>query len=473
MVGGGPVNVLVGTHPCTAYLEAAPQDRYRIKHPLGAAGRVLRVALAAILWSTLTGAHQPTHGQGFTNFTKEHGRMALTDIKKDLKKHYYDTTFGGIDLEAHFDSARNRIDAATSTGQILGIIAETVLAFDDSHTRFDPPIRTVRIEYGWQMQMIGDTCHVVAVRPGSDAEAKGLETGDMVLSVGGWEVTRDNLWKIKYGYYTVRPQPGMRLVVKSKDGRQLQLDVMAKITELQRVYDLERDRWKIIRELENESRLRRDSLYQLADSVIIWKMPQWYMSNRDIGRTMDRVRENGALILDLRGNPGGSVSMLQRLTGYFFDHDLTIAELASRKEKKPLKAKTRGKDVFNGKLIVLVDSESGSASEVFARVIQLEGRGTVIGDRTAGAVMQSRFYDHQIGQRRVIYYAVSVTEADVIMSDGKSLERVGVTPNEILLPTMEDLADGLDPVLTRAAALLGVDIDPAEAGALSPIEWRN
>jgi len=59
------------------------------------------------------------------------------------------------------------------------------------------------------------------------------------------------------------------------------------------------------------------------------------------------------------------------------------------------------------------------------------------------------------------------------MADGKSLERVGVTPDEFLLPTMEDLASERDPVMARAAALVGVEIGPKEAGSLFPIEWQK
>jgi carboxyl-terminal processing protease len=165
--------------------------------------------------------------------------------------------------------------------------------------------------------------------------------------------------------------------------------------------------------------------------------------------------------------------MLERLAGYFFDQDLMIAELKSRKKMDPMEAKSRGSNVFQGKLVVLVDSDSGSASEIFARLMQLEQRGTVIGDRTSGAVMQSRHHDHKLGTDSVIFYGASITNADVIMSDGKSLEKVGVTPDEILLPTQEDMASGRDPVLARAAELIGMELSPEQAGSLFPVEWQD
>jgi C-terminal processing protease CtpA/Prc len=140
---------------------------------------------------------------------------------------------------------------------------------------------------------------------------------------------------------------------------------------------------------------------------------------------------------------------------------------------KPQMSKPHGGGNFKGKLIVLVDSKSGSAAEIFARVVQLEKRGVIIGDRTAGAVMQSRIFDHQAGTEIVVFYGVSVTNADVIMADGKSLEGVGVTPDELLLPTAADLAAKRDPVMARAAAMAGFELPPDKAGVMFPIEWRK
>ena len=86
--------------------------------------------------------------------------------------------------------------------------------------------------------------------------------------------------------------------------------------------------------------------------------------------------------------------------------------------------------------------------------------------------MASRMFDDQIGMGTVILYGASITVSDLIMSDGKSLEKIGVTPDEVRLPSAQDLASGRDVVMSYAASLFGVTLDPAEAGKLFPIEIK-
>ncbi len=94
-----------------------------------------------------------------------------------------------------------------------------------------------------------------------------------------------------------------------------------------------------------------------------------------------------------------------------------------------------------------------------------------MGDHSSGSVMESREYSEQTGTETAIFYGASITESNLIMSDGKSLEHVGVTPDEVLLPSAQDLADGRDPVLAHAAESLGVKITAEEAGKVFPYEW--
>jgi C-terminal processing protease CtpA/Prc len=439
----------------------------------------LRPILSAFFALALFGAGVGVaRAQSFSANDRDNGLQMLRTMKDDLKKYYYDPSVRGIDLDARFKAAEDRIKQSKSNGEVMGVIAQLMLELNDSHTSFVPPRRSARIEYGWQMKRVGEDCYVSAVKPGGDADAQGLKVGDKIVSLDGRPLQRDNVWLAKYLYYALRPQPGMRLVVEKPDGARKQLDVRAKVTERKKILNFSgddngEDIFNEMRDEQDEDRLHRHRYYELGDDAVIWKMPQFDLDEGQAGAAVGKFRSKRALILDLRGNPGGYVKTLEWLAGYFFDHDLKIADLKGRKEMKPQLAKTRGGGGFKGQLVVLVDAESSSAAEIFARLVQLEKRGTVLGDRSSGMVMQSRYYDHQIGIDKVIYYGASVTNADLVMSDGKSLEHVGVTPDELLLPTAADMASGRDPVLARAAAIVGAKLDAEKAGALFPTEWRG
>jgi hypothetical protein len=55
------------------------------------------------------------------------------------------------------------------------------------------------------------------------------------------------------------------------------------------------------------------------------------------------------------------------------------------------------------------------------------------------------------------------------MTDGKSLEHVGVEPDKLLIPSAGAIAAGRDPVLAYATGQLGVKVDPVDAGKLFPL----
>lgn len=398
----------------------------------------------------------------------------LKTARDDIKKNYFDPSFRGIDLEARSKLAEERIKQAKSNGEVFGVIAQMLLDFNDSHTRFLPPPRSARVEYGWVMQTFGDDTYVIAVKPKSDAESKGLKPGDKVLKIDGIAPNRSNLWIYYYLYGALSPRPVVRMEVQSSGAEPRQLEVNAKVTPGKKIFDLTDtiDLNAYLRDLEDEARINEHKIVELGENVAIWRMTSFDLSEDSVDDAVNKVKKYKTLILDLRRNGGGAEETLLRLIGNFFDRDITVGKIKRRKEEKPLIAKTRGDSGFKNNLLVLVDSESGSASEVFASVIQTEKRGTVLGDRTSGKVMRSRFYSHQIGLETVVRYGVSVTDADLIMTDGKSLEGAGVVPNEVLLPTSEDLRGQKDTVLSRAVAAAGGTLEPTEAGKFFPFKWK-
>ncbi|HEV8199982.1 MAG TPA: S41 family peptidase [Candidatus Polarisedimenticolia bacterium] len=411
-----------------------------------------------------------------TAFERERGRMILNAIEDDLRKYYYDTTFHGLDVDRLFRSAHEAIDEAETTNDLMMTIARPLLMLNDSHTIFLPPGRVARFEFGWDAQMVGDRCFVSAVEPGSDAETKGLRRGDEIVAFDGDRPTRDTLQSLLYVHRFLAPQTRTPLTIVRPGGERLDLVVHARTIAGQALTDYSStlDVNAATRGMADQAWLGRHRMQAFGEELLVWKMPAFDM-NADEVRTkiLRQVRKYPKLIIDLRGNGGGAVEGLQALVGGLVGPDTKIAEVHARKPLPALMGKKAG-DVYTGTIVLLIDSFSASASELLARTLQLAGRGKVLGDRSAGAVMESNIYPRMAGGERTgVHFATSITIADLIMGDGKSLEKTGVTPDETLLPTGDDLASGRDPVLARALSLCGVDISPEQAGAMFPVEWHR
>lgn len=84
--------------------------------------------------------------------------------------------------------------------------------------------------------------------------------------------------------------------------------------------------------------------------------------------------------------------------------------------------------------------------------------------------MESRYFGNGLGQDTVIFYGASVTIADLIMKDGKSLEKIGVIPDVPILPSGRDLLAKRDIVLSKALESLGLKVTPEDAFKMFPDE---
>ncbi len=436
-----------------------------------------RLCRALSLFSLLITITWPVLGwsqQQMSSIERDNAQDMLKIVAGEIKKHYYDPTFHGVDWDAKVAEARQKIASANSFNLAMAHIAAMIDQLNDSHTFMLPPRHAYRFEPGFRYQIVGNQCFVTHVRPQSDADTKGLKPGDEILSINGYDVNREVLWKMQYGFTVLRPQPVLNLSLRSPSGAQRELQIAAKIRQEKLITNITAegggDIFDIIREIENEQHLMRMRYLEFPEKLLVIRLPVFALSPTEVGSLIGKARKYPAVILDLRGNGGGAASTVEHLVGGMFDHDVKVVDRIGRKEKKPMIAKTMH-NAFAGKLIVLVDSRSASASEVFARVVQLEKRGLVFGDLSSGSVMESMHYLERMGADTIIIFGVSVTESNLIMADGNSLEHRGVTPDKLLLPTADDLAAGRDPVLAGAAEVVGVTLSPEQAGKAFPYEW--
>lgn len=443
------------------YYKSASRIGHRMTSFMG-----LAVAVCVASAGSSTNAQKP---QKLSAQDRALARTMLSDVAESTRKHYYDTTLRGLDWPALVNQTRAQMDNAPDLSTANAEIEALLENLHDSHTFFVPPRSVASVDYGWNFEVIGNRCYVTRVTVGSDAAQKGMKPGDEVLTINGFTADRASGTRLQYALYTIIPRPMLHLYTRDITGKVHKLDVASIIKPFTHTpYAPEVERWREKLSFEKSKDQHGPEIKDLGPQLLVIKLPSFVRLGGDVDSLVKKARGHDALILDLRGNEGGQEDSVMRYLDDVLPNEVKVADVISREKPHALKVKPNPRDGYTGKLIVLIDSQSASAAEIFARTVQLQGRAKILGDVSSGNTMEALhdvFFDQ--GPLRAVYFE-SVTVGDLIMPDGHSLEGVGVTPDEILLPTATDLANGLDPVMAQAAASAGVTLTPEMAGKLFP-----
>lgn len=144
-----------------------------------------------------------------------------------------------------------------------------------------------------------------------------------------------------------------------------------------------------------------------------------------IAGTFNTLRNTDQMIVDLRGNSGGSGGMLQKLISVFLDErSATVLKIRYKQNTVQLKTDSVPLTSYHKPLYLLCDRNTFSAGEGFVMILKNRKRATVIGETTAGAGNISGPY--VVDDKFIITIPVGVI-TDVLT--GKGWEGIGVTPD--------------------------------------------
>jgi carboxyl-terminal processing protease len=165
--------------------------------------------------------------------------------------------------------------------------------------------------------------------------------------------------------------------------------------------------------------------FNLSDGIIYARIRDFQKNTlrslrEDLESFTKKAKVKG-LILDLRGNPGGLLDQAERISDLFLKSGVIVTTQIGD-SKKPYNAKNEDYD-FNGRIVVLVDSGSASASEIVAGAIKNNNRGVLIGERTFGKGSVQQIFDLNDGS------ALKLTIADYLTPGDVSIQDTGITPD--------------------------------------------
>lgn len=220
---------------------------------------------------------------------------------------------------------------------------------------------------GIQFNMLTDTLYVIQVIPGGPSEKVGLMAGDRIIQVNdtviaGVKMKNTDIMK------RLRGPKGTEVRVKVKRNREPELIEFRIIRGKIPVYSL-------------------DAAYMADKTTGYIKLNRFAASSADEFReALAKLQKKGMknLILDLQGNGGGYLNIAIEIADEFLEKDRLIVYTEGRRmQREDAKATAKG-GFEKGKLVVLVDEGSASASEIVAGAIQDWDRGVIVGRRTFG-----------------------------------------------------------------------------------------
>ena len=164
--------------------------------------------------------------------------------------------------------------------------------------------------------------------------------------------------------------------------------------------------------------------------LTLWKAP----IRREFSRALEHLRDVPGVVLDIRGNPGGEADEVVKIASFFFNAHVPFGKFSKRSGRTIYLRTDDDEQIYAGPLAILVNEGSGSGSELFAGVMQENGRAVVIGRRSCGCVLGISEFKRVKGGGEL-----AVSEYGYLSPRENSFEGTGVTPDKTVELTISDL----------------------------------
>ena len=307
------------------------------------------------------------------------------------------------------------VDEVPPKDLIYNAIKGTLRGLDPHSSFLDPEsYKEMQVEtsgsfggLGIEITLKDDILTVVSPIEGTPAYKVGLHTGDRIVKIDGL-VTKD--MQLPDAVKRMRGKPGTKVTISVvREGWTEPKD------------------FDIIRE---QIRVQSVRTHNLGDGVEYLKLRQFQeQSPHDLEAALDRFSKEGmkALILDLRGNPGGLLTAAVEVSEKFIDDGKLVVYTEGRVRNQNMRFSAHAKKGYASMpMVVLVNQGSASASEIVAGALQDWGRAMIVGTQTFGKGSVQTIIPLSDGS------GLRLTTAKYFTPKGRSIHGKGITPDIVV-----------------------------------------
>ena len=344
-------------------------------------------------------------------------------------------------LVKRYENQQNRLFQYNEQ-DVFAVYANALTSQFDPHTSYFSPRRAENFDIDMRLSLEGigavlqnedEYVKVVRVVPAGPADKQSdLKAAELIIAVGQGKagpMTDVIGWRLDDVVDLVRGKKGtvVRLDVIPAAGRS---DEARRLTITRNEVQLEEQaaQSKIIEINDLGSTPRKIGVIDIPAFYLDFDAyrngdPDFRSTTRDVAKLVNDLNEAGVdgLVIDLRGNGGGSLREANELTGLFIEYGPTV-QIRGTGSRVWRDGKRRRGPYYDGPVAIMIDRLSASASEIFAGALQDYGRAIVVGDRSFGKGTVQTLLDLPEGQ-------LKITESKFYRISGDSTQHRGVIPD--------------------------------------------
>ncbi len=323
--------------------------------------------------------------------------------------------------------------------RVWGAIEGMVRSFGDPYTTFFPPVESEIFEsdisgnfegVGMEIGVRDEVLTVVAPLKGTPAYRAGIKTGDKIIRIN--DTTTEGL-SVDEAVKTIRGKGGTKVtftIIRNGEKEPLVIAVTRGVIDIPTI----------------ESTLRPDGIFLIRLFNFSATSPNLFRNS------IRKFVSSGSnkLILDLRGNPGGYLEAAIDMASWFLPTGAVVVKEDFKESSELVVHRSKGYDIFNKnlKVVVLIDGGSASASEILAGALQENGVAKLVGTRSFGKGSVQELV------KITPDTSLKVTIARWLTPQNHSISAGGLTPDFEVKLNEKDFAKGIDAQINKAVELL-------------------
>jgi carboxyl-terminal processing protease len=399
---------------------------------LGVAGVLLLVVVALLFF--VIGRDTAGNGSGSAKATtssppanSQYDYSILNDIVSILDRDYVKPD--NLDPQTLYEAAINGLLNSLNDSGTYYLDPQTYKATD-------PPSGTFE-GIGATISQQGNDIVVVSPIKNTPAEAAGIKAGDIILAVDG-ESTKG--WNTE------------KTVAKIRGPKGTQVTIRVRHADTQQEEELTITRAPIqVESVSTEAPPQgmTNSAGQVVNGIGYIRIREFTARTpQELQDAINQVQSNGAkaIVLDLRGNPGGLLNAVISVADMFLDKGTIVTQRNKDGREQSYTAKPGV--ATNLPVVILQNKFSASASEVLAAALHDNGRATIVGDVSFGKATVN--IARELKDGGVMFVSI----AQWLTPNGSLIDKAGIQPDVSVIPTDSDIDQRKDPQLTKAVDIL-------------------